>query len=56
MHDPNRDGVWQVDVRLKRDSINTYNFVIDGKQWIADPRSQAQVDDGFGGKTSVLRL
>jgi len=56
MHDPNRDGVWQVDVRLKRDSINTYNFVINGTKWIADPRSQAQVDDGFGGKTSVLRL
>jgi hypothetical protein len=56
MRDPDGDGVWQVDVHLKRDSINTYNFVIDGKQWITDPRSQAKVDDGFGGESSVLRL
>ena len=56
MRDPDRNGVWQVDVRLKRDSINTYNFVVNGSQWIVDPRSHAQVDDGFGGMSSVLRL
>ncbi len=56
MTEPKHDGVWQVDVRLKRDSVNTYNFVIDGTRWIPDPRSPTQVDDGFGGLSSVLRL
>ncbi len=56
MSDHDKDGVWQIDVRLPRDSVNTYNFVIDGKTWVPDPRASAQVDDGFGGYSSVLRL
>lgn len=56
MSDPNHDGVWQVTVRLKKNSVAVYNFVIDGSRWIPDPRSPAQIDDGFGGLSSVLNL
>lgn len=56
MSDADRDGVWQISVRLKKDSVATYNFVIDGTRWVPDPRSPAQVEDGFGGQSSVLRL
>jgi len=56
MSDADRDGVWQITVKLRKDSVAIYNFVIDGSRWIPDPRSSAQVDDGFGGQSSVLRL
>jgi hypothetical protein len=56
MTDPAGDGAWQVSVRLKKGSIYTYNFVVDGRRWIVDPGASAQVDDGFGGHSSVIRL
>jgi hypothetical protein len=56
MADPGHDGVWQVSVRLKKNSLAVYNFVIDGSRWVVDPRSPAQVDDGFGGHSSVMKL
>ena len=56
MTDANGDGVWEITVRLKKDSINIYNFVIDGNRWIPDPNAPALVDDGFGGHNSVMRL
>jgi len=31
-----------------------YKFVINGTKWIADPNSKENVDDGFGGKCSIL--
>lgn len=56
MSDPDHNGVWQVTVRLKKDSLAVYNFVIDGSRWVVDPRSSAQVEDGFGGHSSVMKL
>lgn len=56
MTDGNRDGVWRIIVRLKKGTTNIYNFLIDGSKWVPDPESPVQVDDGFGGKSSVLRL
>jgi len=49
-------GVWQITVPLRRGAVYTYNFLIDGQRWIADPHSEIQIDDGFGGQASVLRL
>ncbi len=49
-------GVWQITVPLKKGAVYTYNFLIDGQQWIADPHSEMQIEDGFGGLASVLRL
>ncbi len=50
------NGVWRITIRLKKGTTNTYNFLIDGTKWVPDPASPAQVDDGFGGKSSVLQL
>jgi 1,4-alpha-glucan branching enzyme len=50
------DGTWQVSVRLTKGLIYTYNFVVDGRRWITDPNASGQVDDGFGGHSSVIRL
>ncbi len=49
-------GVWEITVPLRKGSLYTYNFLIDGQRWVPDPSSRAQVDDGFGGLSSVLRL
>lgn len=51
-----RSGTWEIKVPLKRGKAYVYNFVIDGKTWIADPAVPARIDDGFGGSGSLLRL
>ena len=47
---------WALSVRLKKDELYTYGFLIDGERWLADPRAAETVDDGFGGANSLLRL
>lgn len=47
------DGAWQVKVRLQPGRFE-YKFAIDGSNWIADPSNPEAVDDGFGGRNSVL--
>ncbi len=47
---------WEISLRLPKGNFYVYNFVLDGEQWIADPKSPLTVDDGFGGVSSLLRL
>lgn len=56
LKDPEGDGLWEAEVRLKKGNVYMYNFVIDGQTWVVDPDSVVQVDDGFGGESSLLRL
>lgn len=49
------DGTWRTCVTVASGQ-RLYKFVIDGTQWIHDPLNQATVDDGQGGRNSVLRL
>ncbi len=56
MSDPDRNGIFEISVRLRKGSVYTYNFLIDGHVWVLDPQADAQVDDGFGGRSSVLSL
>ena len=56
MKDVTGEGDWQITVRLKKGRVYTYNFLMDGQRWITDPGSLRQVDDGFGGASSVLEL
>ncbi len=49
-------GVWEIIVPLRAGEIYTYDFLIDGQRWVPDPHSESQIDDGFGGLSSVLRL
>ena len=46
-------GVWGVKLRLPP-GVYQYSFVVDGKVWEADPRARSFVDDGFGGRNSVI--
>jgi hypothetical protein len=54
--DPDGDGVWEIRLRLPRGLEARYQFLIDGQQWLADPRAPLQVEDGFGGTSSVLQI
>ena len=56
MSDANHDGIWEISVRLRKASMYTYNFLIDGIRWVPDPGAESQVDDGFGGRNSVMTL
>lgn len=35
---------------------HTYKFVLDGAEWVPDPRNPSRAPDGFGGFNSVLRV
>lgn len=47
------DGVWRIRLSLAPGRYQ-YVFVVDGEQWIADPRAATVVDNGFSGTNSVL--
>ena len=49
----NNNGIWSIDLKVKPGRYQ-YAFVIDGKKWIADPRSEQYVESGFGSKNSIL--
>ena len=46
-------GVWTTTIPLKPGRYQ-YMFVIDGKQWIADPLANEAARDGFGSQNAVL--
>ncbi|NMB75728.1 MAG: hypothetical protein GYA21_11445 [Myxococcales bacterium] len=52
MSDPEQDGEWSV-TRVVEPGTHQYKFIVDGS-WIPDPNNPDQVDDGYGGKNSVL--
>jgi hypothetical protein len=48
-----RDGNWQVKIRLRPGRFE-YKFAVNGADWVPDPANPDAVDDGFGGRNSVL--
>ena len=48
--------VWTLETVISPKGRHLYKFIIDGKQWIADPDNPKKVDDGVGGKNSVLEV
>jgi hypothetical protein len=56
MRDPDGDGVWEIRLRLPRGLEARYQFLVDGERWLADPQAPLQVEDGFGGTSSVLQI
>lgn len=48
-------GVWTTTIRLKPGRYQ-YMFVIDGKQWLADPLATEDTGDGFGSQNAVLEV
>jgi 1,4-alpha-glucan branching enzyme len=53
LEDPRGTGIWTTDVQLPP-GVYQYTFVVNGTQWVPDPRAVSQVDDGFGQTNSVL--
>lgn len=50
---PTTDGTWRAQIKLNPGQYQ-YAFVVNGKQWLADPGAMRQVDDDFGRKNSIL--
>jgi hypothetical protein len=46
-------GVWSGTAALPVGE-HRYDFVVDGTRWVPDPTAHAEVDDGFGGRNSVI--
>ncbi len=46
-------GMWTATIPLKPGRYQ-YMFVIDGKEWIADPLAEEETTDGFGAHNAVL--
>jgi len=55
LEDPDGDGVWTGRVPVKP-GIHTYMFLVDGSQWVTDPRASYHTDDGFGNENAVLAV
>ncbi len=55
MADDDGDGVWEVTLSLLPGSY-TYQFVVDGDQWISDQFADQHEDDGFGGRNALLEV
>lgn len=53
LQDPDGDGLWAGRVRITP-GIHKYMFVINGSDWVTDPRAVRHVDDGFGNRNAVL--
>jgi AMP-activated protein kinase-like protein len=51
----NEQGLWSVDVQLQP-GVYSYAFLIDGKEWKADPRAPRKLGDDFGQPTSVITV
>jgi 1,4-alpha-glucan branching enzyme len=51
---PDNNSVWHIIIPLPEGRYE-YLFIVDGKKWQPDP-VVPEVDDGFGGKNSVLLI
>jgi hypothetical protein len=56
LEDTDGDGIWVIEIPLKRGEEHQYQFLIDGQNWIPDPEAPLKVEDGFGGVNSVLQI
>lgn len=55
LEDPDGDGVWTGRVPVGP-GLHTYMFLVDGAQWVTDPRASHYSDDGFGNRNAVLAV
>ncbi|HAS84047.1 MAG TPA: hypothetical protein DCS43_15550 [Verrucomicrobia bacterium] len=52
---PDRTGLWHTEISLP-EGVYEYSFIVNGNEWIADPRALAYRDDGFGSRNSLITL
>lgn len=55
LRDPDGDGVWVGMVPVQA-GVHKYMFVVDGEQWVTDPRAEGYVDDGFGMRNALMAV
>ena len=55
LEDADGDGVWTGRIPVAP-GLHKYMFVIDGTDWVTDPRAQRYSDDGFGNRNAVLAV
>ena len=48
-----KDGIWSI-VKVLPPGRYEYKFVVDRNTWIIDPKALESIDDGYGGKNSIL--
>lgn len=51
----NEEGLWTATLPLEP-GVYAYMFIIDGREWVADPNAPTVRDDGFGNRNSVMRV
>jgi len=52
---PDASGHWTTDVELPS-GRHEYSFLVNGKQWVTDPRADIRRSDGFGRENAVLEF
>jgi hypothetical protein len=52
---PDATGHWTAKVRLPA-GRHEYSFLVDGKEWVADPRAVITRPDGFGRRNAVMEI
>jgi hypothetical protein len=55
LEDADGDGIWTGRIPVTP-GLHKYMFVIDGTDWVTDPRAQRYSDDGFGNRNAVLAV
>jgi len=55
LSDPDGDGVWTGRIPV-RPGVHVYMFLVDGSEWVTDPRAERYADDGFGNRNAVLAV
>ena len=48
-----KDGIWSI-VKILSPGRYEYKYVVDRNTWISDPNALESIDDGYGGKNSIL--
>ena len=55
LEDVDGDGIWTGQIRVEP-GVHEYMFVLDGTNWVTDPRALRYADDGFGNRNAVLTV
>ena len=56
LRDEDGDGTWELRFRVRLGREYEYQFVVDEDRRTHDPNALLHVDDGFGGRNSVLDI
>ncbi len=55
LEDVDGDGVWTGQIHLTP-GVHEYMFVLDGTNWVTDPRAMRYADDGFGNRNAIMTV